>query len=197
MVATADVTDVQRKQWMAACVDTLWHDQKGYAAIEFGFGGHLGPSGRYEFTTYRAHRYAWPAQRLEMLRDAWARAEDADVYVCPMLRARPDRKVGGGIGGRYLWADLDEWTDELEEQVLAMLRPGSFLIRSGRGRHLYLALDEFLPCERIAEMNHRLAVTLGGDAKWQENSVLRLPGTKYHKPRTQGLESTVVTWEAP
>ena len=55
------------------------------------------------------------------------------------------------------------------------------LVDCGRGRHVYLHLQETLEPAEIERWNQRLALALGADAKWDAAAVLRLPGTFNHK----------------
>jgi hypothetical protein len=44
-------------------------------------------------------------------------------------------------------------------------------------RHLYLPLAHPIPLDTFNRLNQALADRLGGDAKWADNSLLRMPGT--------------------
>jgi hypothetical protein len=177
---------------MERYVDTLWGQRKGYAALAFGWGGRFGASGKYEFKSFEPLFFVWPDQRDRLLATSWRRAVGGgDVYCCPMLRATPVRRKNNAIGGRHLWADVDRQLTSAE--VRQWLRPGSFVVASGRGAHVYVDLGQVEQASRIEELNRRLAKALDADHKWSNEALLRLPGTFSHKGRPTGGGPVLVT----
>jgi hypothetical protein len=177
--------------WMAR----LWGEQDGYACLCLGHGGHLAPSGRYEFADFAQSFHRWPQARAQLLARAMAAAAHADVYAGVLLRARPSRRAGTALPGRVAWADVDgPWTLERARALERLAGRPVWQVRSGTGRHLYLPLDQPEPPERLEAWNRRLAVLLGADAGWSETKLLRLPGTLNHKPAAGGGRSAPVAW---
>ena len=108
-----------------------------------------------------------------------------DVYVCPAVRhtgARARRK-GDALPPLVCWVDLDR--EPADPALLAMLRRlGAFTVRSGTRahRHVYLPLTRPVDLATHALLNQALAARLAGDAKWSDETLLRLPGTPNWKP---------------
>jgi len=181
----------QAALWMAR----LWGEQHGHACLCTGHGGHLGPSGRYEFARFAQSFHRWPHARARLLAQAMAAAAHADVYAGVLLRARPSRQAGTALPGRVAWADVDgPWTAERARALERLAGRPVWQVRSGTGRHLYLPLDQPEPPERLEAWNRRLAVLLGADAGWSETKLLRLPGTLNHKPAASGGRPVPVEW---
>ncbi len=158
-------------------------DRPGYVALAFGLGQYRNAEGKYKFREWRdgaAQRFAWPAGRAALIAAVIEVTDRADVFVCPALRATPTRNKGGAVPLARLWADLDaEPADEalwrkLEAWVVASGQPGH--------RHAYVALSEPVDLATHAVLNKALAARLGADAKWSDESLLRLPGTLNFKP---------------
>ncbi len=64
--------------------------------------------------------------------------------------------------------------------------PGTFLVDSGRGHHLYLALGTWTEPKVIEQLNKMLRRAFHADAKFCDESLLRLCGTLNHKPLVFG-----------
>jgi hypothetical protein len=181
----------QAALWMAR----LWGNHDGHACLCVGHGGHLGPSGRYQFARFAQSFHRWPAARGLLLAQAMTAARHADVYVGVLLRARPARRAGTALAGRVAWADVDgPWTAERARALGRLAGRPVWQVRSGTGRHVYLPLDQAEPPERLQGWNRRLAALLAADAGWSETKLLRLPGTLNHKPRATGARPVPVAW---
>lgn len=177
--------------WMAR----LWGGQGGYACLCLGHGGHLSPSGRYEFDRFSQTFHRWPHSRARLLNQAMTASAQADVYVGVLLRAKPSRQAGTALPGRVAWADVDgPWTADRARALDRLAGRAVWQVRSGTGRHLYLPLDEAEPPDGLEAWNRRLAALLTADAGWSETKLLRLPGTLNHKPRAIGGRAVPVEW---
>lgn len=119
----------------------------------------------------------------------WVRAENAvrNIYVhvnafdhegTPRRAKKADVK-----SARHLHVDIDARAGDDLASELARIRallegyrpPPSFVVMSGGGYNAYWALDE-----EVADpepYNRKIASDLGGDACWNADRVLRLPGT--------------------
>lgn len=163
--------------------DLLWGGDTGWAALALGDNPHY-ENGKYKHSQFSQRFYRWPDDRPRLIADAIANAPKADVYVAPMLRADRCRAKGNGIGGRYIWCDVDDdWTPDHQAKLDTIWTTGSFVVLSGTEghRHLYLTLGVHVDIDTVTTLNKRLAKHLGGDAKWSDESLLRLPGTFNHK----------------
>jgi hypothetical protein len=175
----------------------VWGRAEGWACMAIGEGGHHGPAGKYEFTSFRHRFHRWPDQARRLFDEAHRAAPEHDVYVIPLLRRTRSARKGTALAGRVAWADVDgPWTPDRAAAVDRLRSGGARVweVASGSGRHVYLELDDPEPPDRLEAWNRRLGALLGGDAKWAENSLLRLPGTFNHKPRRNRKVPTPVRW---
>jgi len=193
-----EATRATRREMFGTYCHRLWDGLDGFVAMFVGRDGQFTTSGRYQFDGVSEHFYEWPKQASVLADAAMKKAPCDDVYLCPMLRADRRRAQGNGVGGRHLWVDLDgEWTAERSDRLSRIMGPGSFVVASGSGRHAYIALEGVASAEKVQSLNRRLATSLDGDHKWPENSLLRPPGTFWHKGRARGEHSAIVTWTTP
>lgn len=166
-------------------VHELWDGEEGIACLCFGHDPFIASNGRYSHADWVQRFYRWPAEAEKLLDQAMARAPGGDVYVTPALRTSQSRKADTAAPGRWLWADVDgAWTREREDkwQVIVGSAPGSFGVRSGGGRHLYVRRQQVLEPDQRDALNRRLALHFGGDSKWDGTALLRLPGRWNNKP---------------
>jgi hypothetical protein len=178
----------QMRDHLASLFDGL----EGYVALGVGFGGHFNGNANYGFKTFSEGFHPWPEQADTLVAKALAYAAQADVFVCPLLRAQRSRKHGTGRLGRFAWADLD--AEPAEGWSRMLLGPSSFVVGSGHGQHVYLWMPEPLPAPELEHWNRRLGRTLDADAGWSETKYLRLAGTLNHKGRARGGESAPVAF---
>jgi hypothetical protein len=184
-VMSAEPSDAERRLAAEVYCRTLWGERVGYVAAPRLEAGHM-VDGRYKGRWQEGKCWRWPDDAEAFLDWAVAASATADVYVAPMLRLRPKRAKETGKEARYAWADVDRWTATASakwDQLRQLGHGPSFAIDSGRGRHLYLDLTYWLPVEQVERWNRRLASHLGGDVKWSNEAVLRLPGSFSHKSR--------------
>jgi len=172
----------------AVFFDLLFGKRKGIVAVAIGVGGHFNDRGTYKFSPggWRQYFFEWPKQRNQLIKWAIANSRDADVYVNPTLRASEDRRKGSCTGSQYCWADVDHMTERTKLRIDGLLTEGSFVVESGRGRHVYIRLASFQPPHVIEDLNRLLAEYLSGDRKWDEAAMLRIPGTQNQKGRARG-----------
>lgn len=202
-MSAAEILDITEPQVAARTfLDMLFGDTEGWAAVVFGTGGYFDANGKYSFPRdendwrkngWQERKYAWPAEREKLI--SAALRHRGDVYICPAIRAVRSREMNTAGPARWAWVDLDRpWDDEAAE--LCNL-PGIAVISSGRGSHIYARLPDVVddPLE-LDEWNRRLGAYVGegADAKWKENSVLRLPGTFSYKSAAAGGEPTPIMW---
>jgi hypothetical protein len=192
-------SSIDRQVQAEAFLDRLFGTRLGIIAAAYGIDGHLTTTGSYTFDgKWKPVFFDWPADRQKFIKSAVHRlGPDYDVYLIPNLRSDRTAKVEFGLESEYIWADIDKVTDDTWKRLGAVLSQGSFLVRSGGAGHLhaYLRLDGLYPREVYEELNQRFAGYIGGDPKFRDNSLLRLPGTLNHKGRAAGGESLPVVLE--
>lgn len=185
---------IEASLWMGR----VWGRRAGFACVGLGHGGHdPAGNGRYRFRRFEERFYAWPADRVRLLTTAVTASPHADVFVGVLLRGRRSRRAGTALPGQVAWADVDGAWDQQRAQALEQLVATTWQVASGTGgRHIYLALVDPEPPERLESINRRLGVLLNADAGWSATKLLRLPGTFNHKPRARGEPSVPVRWIA-
>lgn len=138
-------------------------------------------TGKYSFADWNemSHRIGDDVDRLLCEIERQMLTETTDVYVCPAVRLADRRKKGTARPPSLLWFDLDG--PPADAVLLNALDP--VLIRSGQEGHLhgYVLLDRPVDLGLHARLNKALARRLGADAKWSDESLLRLAGTVNHK----------------
>jgi len=163
-------------------LDVVFGDRAGFVAVAIGTRPRWDQN-RYRHDDWVELQYQWPSQRDKLLRDIeqqLATGDPADFYINPALRLTPARNGAGGKAGSnaapisWLWADDDHGADV--DKVKA-LRP--LVVASGRDghQHLYVALAQPVPVGTHKLLNRALAEHLGGDSKWSDEALLRMPGT--------------------
>jgi hypothetical protein len=186
----------ERRRAIEGHVQLLWTGLEGIACLAFGHGPYYDDHESYRHDRLEQRFYAWPADKIRLVDDAVeaTMAANIDVYITPALRTRRSRKAGTAARSLYLWSDVDgEWTFERQRTLAGLWSPGSFVVDSGRGRHVYLKLARAMPASWIEERNYRLSMMLGGE-KWEENALLRLVGTWWLKDAVHGGPFRVVNW---
>lgn len=167
----------------------LFDHREGYLSAAFGRDPYLTDKGKYAHHNWRERSYRWPAERPAF--EATVAKElgtgAVDVYVCPALRKTPARsgfthpiKGSNAAALSTLWADAD---GALTEDKRDALDPVVVASGSADHLHVYVLLDQ--PIDDVARhraLNEALRTYLGADAKFSDESLLRLPGTLNFKP---------------
>lgn len=168
-------------------VDLLFGNTDGYVALAFGRQPHRNAQNKYHHQEWQELRFAWPTERNTLLRvveQELSTGDPVDVYMCPAKRLTDARNGFGGKKGsnaapaNILWTDLDDDVDQAKLDGL-----DAVVANSGQLGHLhvYVLLDAYIPVARHRALNKALAEYLGGDHKWADDTLLRLPGTLNHK----------------
>lgn len=171
-------------------LDLLFGKRDGYVAIEVGHDPAYVEDEKTSKLVYThqsqwdPRRYKWPQERTKLLGDVIG-LTTSDVYVCPSLRVKPERKGAGQSNGRFLWADLDH---NLPLPTWIVANGGGVLLSGSKGnRHVYVPIaitsEGWLDGVELSERNRELAWALKGDAKFNHSSLLRLAGTYNQKGR--------------
>jgi len=166
-------------------IDVVLGQRGGFVALAFGRDPYWNDAGKYKHRGWTETRFAWPAEMLEFSKavdQELATGDAVDIYVCPAVRHTNDRRKGSALPPMVCWADLDGppadtalW-DALNPLVVDSGQPGH--------RHAYVPLTKPIGLGAHARLNKALADRLGGDAKWSDESLLRLPGSLNFKPAT-------------
>jgi hypothetical protein len=170
--------EAQARAWC----DRVWDDRQGWAVFAFGVGGHFTGTGSYEFGRFEERPVRWPADRERVLREAFARAGDDDVFVSPYLRSSNQRRKATALPSRVLYAEVDD-IDRVRGFESKFVGPGGLVVSSGHGLHVYLSLPDELDPADLEHWNRRPALRLEADAGWDASKLLRLPGTLNLKDR--------------
>jgi len=196
MAVARPVVDRSDPDAVAGWLDALFGGQQGYVYAPVGVGGFFKDNGKYDHEKWEGgHFFRWPAQRAQVIAHVCRRSASDDVYVAPRLRTGRTASMGSALDGCWLFADLDKEPTREQRRFLRKLRARKhMLVQSGSAghQHVYLHLDESYPVEQLTALNRRLALALGADSKWQDNTVLRPPGTLNHKAAASGATSTTV-----
>lgn len=158
-------------------------DRSGVLCVSVGREPHRDDKDRYQHKVWREHLLDWPADREELERrvdEVLESGDPVDLYVCGAVRHKgaKGRRKGDAIPPTVLWADLDGEPKDAELYG-RLVATGSLIVSSGSDghRHLYLPLSRPVDLATFDKLNEALANKLGADAKWADNTVLRMPGT--------------------
>jgi hypothetical protein len=165
--------------------DVVLGDRPGLVCVAFGREPYRNAKDKYQHHSWSETRFEWPAERDKLARaiaQEIATGDPVDIYVCPAVRGSwaKARRKGDALPPRVCWVDLDG--DPRDPELFDRL--GAFVVASGQPghRHVYVPLDAPIDLGTHAALNKALAARLGGDAKWSDESLLRLPGTWNWKP---------------
>ena len=153
----------------AEFLDFLYSDFEGFACLVVYDGG------------WNQVFYQWPQRREAMLEVAMEAASWADVYIGMLLYSEGLRALATALPGHVVWADVDHQLDPGQRAKIRGFK--SRVIGSGTpgNTHVYIDVGHRTDVATLESMNKGLQEQLGGDAKWDASTVLRLPGTFNHK----------------
>mgnify|MGYP000476366857 CR=1 FL=1 len=166
-------------------VHRLWNGLQGIAALAVGTPRLSNGKYGHERMTHTYFDYSADAARLLAFVKQAENGSD-DVYFCPALRTSRSVRRNTATASRFLWADVDRPIEQVAPALewMASAADGIVLVRSGSGgAHVYVPLSHATSMIEVEPLNQRLAAYLGGDRKWHDNALLRLPGTLNHKHR--------------
>lgn len=173
-LAEADTESSALRDYFAATLGTT----EGWLAAAFGYGGHFDANGKYTFAEWRPRFYQWPADIERAVAEFTQESHLADVYLSPYVMISAVRRKGDSVSRPIRSADVD---GELDFAKAVALGAGVFVIDSGRGTHVYVALSESVPLQWHRVLEEGLRDYLGGDDKISDNDLLRPPGTLNRK----------------
>lgn len=168
-------------------LDIVLGQRAGLLGLAIGHFPYREENGRYTHRIWNEKCYQWPADREHILRNL-AKA-NGDMYFCPALRSSERRlKDNAAASHSACWADLDGLAKD--PALLEKLQPMSVCSGNPSHQHIYVPLTKEIDTKMLENINKRLAELLGGDSKWANNSLLRLPGTWNYKPTVPADGST-------
>lgn len=178
-----DLPAADRRVMAIRYMRAMYGDHQGVVAFGIGANPYVNDKGKYSHKTFWQEFHTWPSG-MEQAADAAIvhASRRCDVYVSPMLRKTRDRLKDNGAGGRWAWADLDGAMSPERLTLLRALGDSVRIVSSGTGHHAYFELDGWKSPDEIEATNRALRDMLGADAKWSNESLLRLPGTFNGKP---------------
>jgi P4 family phage/plasmid primase-like protien len=170
---------------VADFIDAVLGEREGFLALAFGRDPYWKDGDRYTHKDWTETRFRWPAEMGQIsaaVDQELATGDPVDVYVCPAVRFTNDRRKGSALPPMVCWADLDG--PPADVALWDTLNP--YVVDSGQPdhRHAYVPLTRPVGLGAHARLNKALAGRLGGDAKWSDESLLRLPGSLNFKPAT-------------
>lgn len=171
-------------------VETCFGDAEGWLCVAVGQNPYRDANGKYKHHKWSEVVFGWPADADNALTYIEQTAALGDVYACPYPMKEP-RRVKGGAGQRVLiHADVDGALDEKKAAEV-----GGFVVPSGTPGHghVYVPLAWPVTPEQHEALCRGLAATLGGDAKYSDNDLLRPPGTLNYKSKVDGGDPNPVT----
>lgn len=158
-------------------LDQIWRDTEGYV--------YLPVKAQSQFKKFMI---PWPAKREAVITHIlkYAALPDCEIFYSPALYSARKPTAENVLGSWVAWADFDGNAPERWPTDIAPL-PTIEIQSSVTGKkHVYWALDEFLPAKKVQEINRSLAYALQADLSgWDANQFLRPPFTvnrKYKKP---------------
>jgi hypothetical protein len=174
------------RRWLETC----FRDIEGWLCVAVGLKPHRDTNGKYKHQQWDEVAFRWPTESDNALAYIAKTAPLGDVYACPYLMKEPRRAKGNAAQRVLIHADVD---NELDEEKIAKL--GGFIVRSGSpGRgHVYIPLAWPVMPEQHEALCRGLAGSLGGDAKYSDNDLLRPPGTLNYKSKVDGGDPSSVT----
>ena len=170
--------------------ETCFGDAEGWLCVAVGRKPYRDNNRKYKHHTWDEVAFRWPQQADQALTYITKAGPLGDVYMCPYPMKEP-RRVKGGAGQRVLiHADVDQ---ELDEQKVIDI--GGFIVRSGSAGHGHVYVPLAWPVTPVQHeaLCRGLAATLGGDAKYSDNDLLRPPGTWNYKSKVDGADANPVT----
>lgn len=173
---------------MRTYFDVVLGDREGVVCVAFGRKPFRNERDKYKHDDWAELTYAWPAEREKLAADVArevATGDPVDIYVCPAVRNTwvQERAKGNAKPPAVLWTDLDDIPANVDLYA-ELVAAGSLVVPSGSDghQHLYVPLAHPIDLGTFNRLNKALADKLGGDAKWPDNSLLRMPGTFNWKP---------------
>lgn len=124
--------------------------------------------------------FKWPEERDRILEHLGSHTED-DMYWCPSIFEKKQRKLELAMDEHALWADLDEVDPrEIDEEYKPSI---AWETSPGRYQALWLITGgDIQGASWPGNENQRLTYYLGADhSGWDTTQLLRVPGWKNHK----------------
>lgn len=163
-------------------ISLAWGDQDGYCFFPWISGTAKDKEER--VMSYReGPAFHWPHEKDKILEHMRAHTGD-DLYWCPSLFEKNERKIEYAMDEHALWADLDEvdprnLSDDLKPTIAWETSPGRY-----QGLWLIMRGFDIQGASWAGGENQRLTYHVGADSGgWDTTQLLRIPGWGNHKPQ--------------
>lgn len=168
-----------------ALISRAWGRQEGYCFFPVISGKATNQEERIRSFS-EGPAFMWPRDKDKII-ERMERHEDDDLYWCPSLFEKNERKMEFAMDEHCLWADLDEidpkTIDDYPPTMAWESSPGNYqalwILQPGSG--------DLQGASWEGGENQRLTYHLGADTGgWDTTQLLRIPGWKNHKPENRG-----------
>ena len=178
--------DVDTRRYFQTCLG----DAQGWLCMAVGLKPYRDENGKYQHDKWSEVAFRWPQEADNALTYIAKSGPLGDVYACPYPMREPHRAKGNAGQHVLVHADVDR---DLDDEEVAQL--GGFIVRSGSPGHghVYVPLAWPVTPDQHEALCRGLAATLGGDAKYSDNDLLRPPGTWNYKSAVDGGDPSPVT----
>lgn len=122
--------------------------------------------------------FMWPRDKAKILAHMTSHTTD-DLYWCPSLFEKPQRKMELAMDEHALWADLDE----IDPRDIPDYPPTiAWETSPRRYQALWIVTGGLMGASWMGNENQRLTYYLGADVSgWDTTQLLRIPGWENHK----------------
>jgi hypothetical protein len=152
--------------------DRLLADSKGFLCVAT-------THGDVPKSTFKQHFFSWPEDLFKMEEFFTKNETKHNIYFCPHLLSKTERKKEYCLSTDLLWADLDEVNpSDTDNEILSKLQP-PIVIQTSPGRfQAFWRLEEKIKPYEAEMFSRRLAYAIGADPSgWDLGQLFRVPYT--------------------
>jgi len=133
--------------------------------------------------SFAQYFFEWPDDHIRMEEFILKSESQHNIYFCPHLLDRAERKKDYCLPTDLLWADLDEVNpDDERNELLTKLRPPIVLETSPKRYQAFWRLSDRVDPQLAEVYSRRLAYAIGADnSGWDLTQLFRVPFTKNFK----------------
>ena len=170
---------------MTDYIDAVIGEREGFLAFAFGRDTVLGRRRQIRHRDWTETRFQWPAERDKIRLPSTRNSPAGNRSTSTSARPSDSPTTGAKAPHCRPWCAGQTSTARPADVALwDTINP--YVVDSGQPdhRHAYVPLTRPVGLGAHARLNKALANRLGGDAKWSDESLLRLPGSLNFKPAT-------------
>lgn len=174
-----------------AVISRAWGKQTGFCFFPWIKGGASNREERIK-SYNEGPAFMWPRDKAKILEHMSSHTND-DLYWCPSLFEKPQRKMELAMDEHCLWADLDE----VDPRDIPDYPPTiAWQTSPGRFQALWLITGGLMGASWMGNENQRLTYYLGADVSgWDTTQLLRIPEWTNHKFEYWDGDDTAVQGE--